>query len=202
MDLIVTFIFGLITTFITSFLLKLLDRKEYKNKVEIANSELNKTLKYFISEGESLNIPLIETLCLAYSQSYKIKSRDMNKAVDVINHLIKEVFETSFLSSSQKSTISAELLELKELSTTSNHLDNLNNDTSGDTEKSIPALITWAIGTFVTYLITFVSLEILNLKLNFLMDDNPNYLLIILTISGVITFLIMMSTTIIPFRKK
>ncbi|MCM3027412.1 hypothetical protein M3584_11085 [Bacillus safensis] len=202
MDLIVTFIFGLITTFITSFLLKLLDRKEYKNKVEIANSELNKTLKYFISEGESLNIPLIETLCLAYSQSYKIKSRDMNKAVDVINHLIKEVFETSFLSSSQKSTISAELLELKELSTTSNHLDNLNNDTSGDTEKSIPALITWAIGTFVTYLITFVCLEILNLKLNFLMDDNPNYLLIILTISGVITFLIMMSTTIIPFRKK
>lgn len=201
MELLKTLIFGLISTIITSFLFKFLDRKEYKNKVEIANSELIKTLKYFISEGEALNIPLIETLCISYSQSYKIKSRDMNKVVDVINHLIKEVFETSFLSSSQKSKISVELLELKELSLNSNHLDNLNNEDSDDTEKSIPTIFTWAIGSFITFFITAFILEYLNFKLNFLKDDNDNYSLILLTISAVISFIIMMATIFTPRKK-
>ncbi|MEH7795750.1 hypothetical protein V7309_02485, partial [Bacillus safensis] len=73
-----TFILGLIYTVINSFIMRFLDRKEYKNRVEIANSELNKTLKNYISEGEIPSVFLIKTLCMAYSKSYKIKIKDIN----------------------------------------------------------------------------------------------------------------------------
>ncbi|MFP3749079.1 hypothetical protein [Bacillus altitudinis] len=142
---VITFIFGLVTTVINSFVLKLFNRKEYKNRVEIANSELNKTLKNFISEaGEIPNVFLIETLCVAYSKSYKIKKGDMNNVQNVVDLLIKEVFETSFLSSSQKSKISNELLELKETYLKIDQTTNLITSASFREKNSVSKMFGWA----------------------------------------------------------
>ncbi|AOZ89285.1 hypothetical protein BK049_11675 [Bacillus xiamenensis] len=196
-----TFIFGLIFTVINSFIMRLIDRKEYKNRVEIANSELNKTLKNYISEGEIPSASLIKALCMAYSKSYKIKSKDINNEENVINRLIREIFETSFLPSSQKTKISEELLELKESSVNSNLLNNSNNEASVDTEKSIHSLFSFVIGSAIAFLFTTVGLDILNQNLNFIKDDTPNNLLIFLTISA---FISLMITLVIKFllRKK
>ncbi|MGW6675584.1 hypothetical protein [Bacillus altitudinis] len=196
-----TFILGLIYTVINSFIMRFLDRKEYKNRVEIANSELNKTLKNYISEGEIPSVSLIETLCMAYSKSYKIKFKDINNLENVINRLIREIFETSFLPSSQKSKISEELLELKESSANSKLLNDSNNEANDDNEKSIHSIFSFVIGSAVAFLVTVVVLDILNQQLNFIKGDTPNYLLIFLTTSAVISLMI---TIVINFllRKK
>lgn len=195
-----TFILGLIYSVINSFIMRFLDRKEYKNRVEIANSELNKTLKNYISEGEIPSVSLIETLCMAYSKSYKIKIKDINNIENVINRLIREIFETSFLPSSQKSKISEELLKLKESSLNSN-LNNSNNEASDDSEKSIHSLFSFVIGSAVAFLLTTIVLDIINQKLNFIKDDTPNNLLIFLTTSAVISLMIMIVINFL-FRKK
>lgn len=196
-----TFIIGLIYTVINGFIMRLLDRKEYKNRVEIANSELNKTLKNYISEGETPSVSLIKALCMAYSKSYKIKFKDINNLENVINRLIREIFETSFLPSSQKSKISEELLELKESSANSKLLNDSNNEANDDNEKSIHSIFSFVIGSAVAFLVTVVVLEILNQQLNFIKGDTPNNLLIFLTTSAVISLMI---TIVINFllRKK
>ncbi|MGG4237945.1 hypothetical protein ABEW02_13855 [Bacillus safensis] len=195
-----TFILGLIYTVINSFIMRFLDRKEYKNRVEIANSELNKTLKNYISEGEIPSVFLIKTLCMAYSKSYKIKIKDINNIENVINRLIREIFETSFLPSSQKTKISEDLLKLKESSLNSN-LNNSNNEASDDNEKSIHPLFSFVIGSAVAFLLTMIVLDIINQKLNFIKDDTPNNLLIFLTTSAVISLMIMIVINFL-FRKK
>ncbi|QKL22556.1 hypothetical protein G4D59_12800 [Bacillus altitudinis] len=196
-----TFIIGLIYTVINGFIMRLLDRKEYKNRVEIANSELNKTLKNYISEGEIPSVSLIKALCRAYSKSYKIKFKDINNLENVINRLIREIFETSFLPSSQKSKISEELLELKESTANSNLLNDSNNEANDDNEKSIHSIFSFVIGSAVAFLVTLVVLDILNQQLNFIKGDTPNNLLIFLTTSAVISLMI---TIVINFllRKK
>ncbi|MEH7798990.1 hypothetical protein V7309_19095, partial [Bacillus safensis] len=114
--------------------------------------------------------------------------------------LIREIFETSFLPSSQKTKISEDLLKLKESSLNSN-LNNSNNEASDDNEKSIHPLFSFVIGSAVAFLLTMIVLDIINQKLNFIKDDTPNNLLIFLTTSAVISLMIMIVINFL-FRKK
>ncbi|MBR0629916.1 hypothetical protein [Bacillus altitudinis] len=200
---VITFIFGLVTTVINSFVLKLFNRKEYKNRVEIANSELNKTLKNFISEaGEIPNVFLIETLCVAYSKSYKIKKGDMNNVQNVVDLLIKEVFETSFLSSSQKSKISNELLELKETYLKIDQTTNLITSASFREKNSVSKMFGWAIISFITFYIVLCICAIFNIIFKIFDRNESNYELNLVTTSGVITVLLMWTLLYIQRRKK
>ncbi|WP_289407635.1 hypothetical protein [Bacillus pumilus] len=76
--------------------------------------ELIRTVKNFVSEGQIPSILLIESLSQAYSESNNVKRSEMNNVDQVINHLLKDIFETNFISVQQKSDISKQLMDLKE----------------------------------------------------------------------------------------
>ncbi|UQZ53293.1 hypothetical protein C2H96_01700 [Bacillus subtilis] len=111
---IVSLLTAIASTVIVNFLSNFLGKKDYIRRVDKANKELIIALKNIISEGEIPSKPLLESLSSAYSKSNNIKKNSMNSVSEILDHLIKEIFETNFLSIDQKSDIANKLLAMKE----------------------------------------------------------------------------------------
>ncbi|MEK4336038.1 MULTISPECIES: hypothetical protein [Bacillus] len=111
---VISFVTTVISTFFINSIVYFFKRKYYKKRIANANMELIRTVKNFVSEGQIPSVLLIQSLSQAYSESNSVKRSEMNNVDQVINHLLKDIFETNFISVQQKSDISKELMDLKE----------------------------------------------------------------------------------------
>ncbi|WP_433917267.1 hypothetical protein [Bacillus altitudinis] len=111
---VISFVTTVVSSFFINSVVYFFKRKYYKKRIANANMELIRTVKNFVSEGQIPSVLLIESLSQAYSESNSVKRSEMNNVDQVINHLLKDIFETNFISVQQKSDISKELMDLKE----------------------------------------------------------------------------------------
>ncbi|MCP1147378.1 MULTISPECIES: hypothetical protein [Bacillus] len=146
---VISFVTTVISSFFINSVVYFFRRKYYKKRIANANMELIRTVKNFVSEGQIPSVLLIESLSQAYSESNSVKRSEMNNVDQVINHLLKDIFETNFISVQQKSNIAKQLMDLKE---------NLLGDKVDNNEKAmgIPAKLNlyFSAGVFI-YFCTF-----------------------------------------------
>lgn len=99
--------------FITSFISSKFGKKEYLKKVDQANNEVITLLRRAVSEGEFPNKAILDSIINATSRNYKIESNDMYDGPAVLENLIREVFDTSFIATNKKIESSHELIKVK-----------------------------------------------------------------------------------------
>ncbi|GLF90021.1 hypothetical protein Saga11_12800 [Bacillus safensis] len=193
---VISFVTTVISSFFINSVVYFFKRKYYKKRIANANMELIRTVKNFVSEGQIPSVLLIESLSQAYSESNSVKRSEMNNVDQVINHLLKDIFETNFISVQQKSDISKELMDLKEHSL-DKEVEN-NEEASGDSNK-----FRWYINALIIMYICTLSLYSLNELWN-IFDFIPIetimiLLLVITTITKLIEYWMVINK---PFQKK
>ncbi|WP_368929801.1 hypothetical protein [Bacillus pumilus] len=149
---VISFVTTVISSFFINSVVYFFKRKYYKKRIANANMELIRTVKNFVSEGQIPAVLLIESLSQAYSESNKVKRSEMINVDQVINHLLKDIFESNFISVQQKSDISKELMDLKEHSL-DKEVEN-NEEAGGNSNKYrwyMNVLIIMCICTFSLY---------------------------------------------------
>lgn len=105
---------GIIVTLISRMLFSRRENRELNQKIEGANREVLYAIRPSISEGKLPTNKVIETLIFATARKYGISENEMNNRELISDDLIKEVMDTSFLSSESKFEYCKELLCLKE----------------------------------------------------------------------------------------
>jgi hypothetical protein len=78
------------------------DSREYIQKVTSANRDIIIAIRPGISEGQIPSRPILEALINSTVRRYSVSSADLYNPTQVAEELIKEVMDTSFLSSAQK----------------------------------------------------------------------------------------------------
>lgn len=100
---------GIITYLITTTSGKLLvgrkQRREYREKVKIGNSEVVAVVRRSLSEGLTPDRDIVDALINSAARRHEIDSNDLLSIEAVCESLIHEVLDTSFLLSSEKQGI-------------------------------------------------------------------------------------------------
>ncbi|CAG9620864.1 hypothetical protein [Sutcliffiella rhizosphaerae] len=89
-------------------------RTKYWKNVDKSNKEILKILIQTLSEGIYPNQKILESIIQSTAVIYKIRVKDLKNVEELINDMIKEVFESNFISYKDKNEISIKLVELKE----------------------------------------------------------------------------------------
>ncbi|MED4052952.1 hypothetical protein P4654_02100 [Niallia taxi] len=105
---------GLIVFFIQMVVTSKLGRKDYIKKVSYANEEILSLLKSVISEDVYPSITILDSLISSISRRYNVKKSDLNSETDVLDDLIREVFDTSFMSIDKKILSANKIIDLKD----------------------------------------------------------------------------------------
>lgn len=162
--------------FVTLFISSKISKKEYLKKVDDANSEVIGLLKKVISEGEMPNKDIIDSIIQATSREYKINKDDMYEGSIIIEHLIKEVFETSFISINKKILLSELLLEVKNEYTANNEQisEQITTDELKirDSSKSDASLVLSTLTISLSVLTLIITVIEINSQSAFLQVDN------------------------------
>ncbi|RAU04221.1 hypothetical protein DEJ55_11095 [Bacillus pumilus] len=193
---VISFVTTVVSSFFINSVVYFFKRKYYKKRIANANMELIRTVKNFVSEGQIPSVLLIESLSQAYSESNSVKRSEMNNVDQVINHLLKDIFETNFISVQQKSDISKELMDLKEHSLDKEFKNN--EEVSGNSNEFrwyINALIIMCISTFSLY----SSNELWGIFEFLPMETIMILLVILLVITKMIEYWMVINK---PFKKK
>ncbi|WP_338703930.1 hypothetical protein [Bacillus altitudinis] len=193
---VISFVTTVISTFFINSIVYFFKRKYYKKRIANANMELIRTVKNFVSEGQIPSVLLIQSLSQAYSESNSVKRSEMNNVDQVINHLLKDIFETNFISVQQKSDISKELMDLKEHSLDKEFKNN--EEVSGNSNEFrwyINALIIMCISTFSLY----SSNELWGIFEFLPMETIMILLIILLVITKMVEYWMVINK---PFKKK
>jgi hypothetical protein len=104
---------GLMVFYITNWISSKVNKKEYFKKVVNANNEVVYVLRQAISEGEFPDANIIDSIIKATGRKYFVNVKDMYAGSAIIENLVKEVFDTSFISTDIKIESSKRLLEIK-----------------------------------------------------------------------------------------
>jgi hypothetical protein len=86
--------------------------KEYFQRVAGANNEVIFALKPGISEGAIPDHSLMESLIHATARKYRVEQEDAYGVTEIIEDLVKEVMDSSFISSKQKLEFCTQLEKL------------------------------------------------------------------------------------------
>ncbi|MBS4217498.1 hypothetical protein KHA96_04125 [Bacillus sp. FJAT-49711] len=65
----------------------------------------------FISEGELPSLKILNSLLSSLSRKYNVKLQDMNSIKEILEDLIREIFDTNFIAIDKKTSISESLEE-------------------------------------------------------------------------------------------
>lgn len=65
-----------------------------------------------VSEERTPSLPVIKSLLKSLARSYGVKEGDLNNIKETLEDLIKEIFETKFISNEKKNEISESLIKL------------------------------------------------------------------------------------------
>ena len=93
---------GLVVTLITRYLFSKKDNKEYAQKIAAVNKEVVYALRPGISEGHIPDMEVLHSLINATARKYKINREDAYQAKQIAEELIKEIMDSSFISSDTK----------------------------------------------------------------------------------------------------
>lgn len=103
---------GLIVTLITRYLFSKKDNSEYAQKVETVNREVVYALRPGISEGHIPDSEVLTSLINATARKYKVERNDVFQAKQIAEELIKEIMDSSFISSETKKSYCETLAHL------------------------------------------------------------------------------------------
>ena len=104
---------GLILYPITKFLNSKFSKKEYYKKLGFANNEMKSYIVNAISEGNHLHIEIIKTLKASISRKYEVSEDDMLTINEILEDVIRIIFDTNFISIESKIKSSDTLLKIK-----------------------------------------------------------------------------------------
>ncbi|HCE4958437.1 hypothetical protein [Vibrio parahaemolyticus] len=93
---------GLIVTVITRYLFSRKDNREYLQKISSVNREIVYALRPGISEGHIPEEQVLTALINSTSRKYRVNRDDVYKPKQVAEELIKEIMDSSFISSETK----------------------------------------------------------------------------------------------------
>jgi hypothetical protein len=93
---------GLIVTLITRYIFSKKDNKEYAQKISTVNREVIYALRPGISEGHIPDNEVLSSLVNATARKYKVERSDAYQAKQIAEELIKEIMDSSFISSETK----------------------------------------------------------------------------------------------------
>ncbi|HHG3188176.1 hypothetical protein [Vibrio parahaemolyticus] len=114
---------GLIVTLITRYLFSRKDNKEYAQKVASVNREVVYALRPGISEGHIPEVAVLDSLINATARKYRVESPDVYQPKQIAEELIKEIMDSSFISSETKQKYCSSLSHLVISDTSSNAKD-------------------------------------------------------------------------------
>ena len=103
---------GFIVTFASRYFFSKKDDREYYNKVNQANKEVIYAIRPTISESNLPSINIIKSLISSNANKFNLNSSDLYSVEEIINYLIKEVMDSSFISSETKLNYCDNLNEL------------------------------------------------------------------------------------------
>lgn len=106
---------GFIVTFVSRAILSRRDTREYNQKVLSANREIIYAIRPGISEGHIPGSGVAEALMKATARKYGVDSKDLYTPPEIAQELIKEVMDSSFISSKTKDEYCAKLSTLSPL---------------------------------------------------------------------------------------
>ena len=93
---------GFIVFFVTRYSFSNRDKKEYYSNLTTANKEVIYSIRSTISENVLPSAEIINALIMANSRKYSVEQKDMYNLGQICEELIKEVMDSSFISSKTK----------------------------------------------------------------------------------------------------
>lgn len=115
---------GLLVTLITRYIFSKKDDKEYVQKLATVNKEVVYALRPGISEGHIPDEEVLSSLINATARKYKVARDDVFRPKQIAEELIKEILDSSFISSETKKNYCETLAHLiKEREQASQALD-------------------------------------------------------------------------------
>lgn len=93
---------GLFVAIITRLIFSRRDKREYIQRIQLANSEVLYAVRPGVSEGLIPNKGVVKSLISATARKYNVDKEDMLNSNDLADELIKEVMDSSFISASAK----------------------------------------------------------------------------------------------------
>lgn len=103
---------GLFVTLVTRYAFSKKDNREYAQKVEAVNREVIYSLRPGISEDRLPSVEVLEALINATARRYKVSREDIYKPKQIAEELIKEILDSSFISSETKQSYCETLAHL------------------------------------------------------------------------------------------
>jgi len=105
---------GLIVTVITRYIFSRRDNREYAQKIAAVNREVVYALRPGISEGYIPDEAVLSSLINATARKYRVSRDDVFRPKQIAEELIKEIMDSSFISSDTKQTYCETLAHLVE----------------------------------------------------------------------------------------
>jgi hypothetical protein len=103
---------GLVVTAITRYLFSKRDNREYLQKVDAVNREVIYALRPGISEGHIPTDDVLRSVINATARKYKVNRSDVFRSDQIAEELIKEIMDSSFISSETKTSYCETLAHL------------------------------------------------------------------------------------------
>ncbi|MBZ2174464.1 hypothetical protein K8M07_04315 [Schnuerera sp. xch1] len=194
---------GFFVTWITRIIFSKRDNKEYFQKVLQANKEIIYSIRPTISEGDIPKREIINALISSNSLKYGIEVKDMFTLEQICDELIKEVMDSSFISSETKNEYCERLLSLRnqkaedERKLTIEYISNKENVKSVlEYRQKLTANMTMTLGIMVT-LMSFIVTIILSLENQAIFIDlnNELFYLIPMVVSFATILIVLMVMT-------
>ena len=93
---------GILVYFITSIIASIINTKEYNKAVQDLNFKLSGMLIMSIAEDKIPNAKMIDSISKSLARRHNVKRDDINSIEDTYDDLVRELFETNFISNERK----------------------------------------------------------------------------------------------------
>lgn len=93
---------GALVAWVTNKLISKKDEKELARNIEVANREILFSLRTEVSADQVPELDVVEALINATARRHKLEARHLLKPKQIAEELIKEIMDSSFISSAQK----------------------------------------------------------------------------------------------------
>lgn len=103
---------GFLVNWLTGLVLGKRENREYLQKINGANREIVYAIRPGISEGQIPRSDVLSSLINATARRYGVEASDIYTPAQISEELVKEVMDSSFISSVQKAEYCARLAEL------------------------------------------------------------------------------------------
>ena len=105
---------SIVVAFISRFIFSRRDQREYFQRINQANQEILYAIRPGISEGLIPSIEVIKEMILATGRKYDVETKSMYTLDDISSELIKEIMDSSFISTKTKKDYCELLSNVKE----------------------------------------------------------------------------------------